>query len=167
MSRIRLATVWLDGCSGCHMSLLDLDHRLLDLSRSLELVYSPLADAKEFPPGVDVVLVEGAVATEDDLVRVRTARSRSRLLVALGDCAAHGNVTALRDAAGGPGPLLAGRPPGDGVPALLDRVRPVHDVVAVDLFLPGCPPPADAIHGALTALAAGVAPALAPPLRFG
>ena len=165
--RARAATVWLGGCSGCHMSLLDLDHRLLSLARAMELVHSPLVDAKEFPHDVDVVLVEGAVSTADDLVRVRTVRARSRVLVAFGDCAAHGNVTALRDAVGGPGPLVAGCPPGPGVPALLEPVRPVHEVVAVDVFLPGCPPPADVIHDALAALVTGAAPALAGRVRFG
>jgi NAD-reducing hydrogenase small subunit len=133
----------------------------------MELVHSPLVDAKEFPHDVDVVLVEGAVSTADDLVRVRTVRARSRVLVAFGDCAAHGNVTALRDAVGGPGPLVAGCPPGPGVPALLEPVRPVHEVVAVDVFLPGCPPPADVIHDALAALVTGAAPALAGRVRFG
>jgi bidirectional [NiFe] hydrogenase diaphorase subunit len=162
--RARVATVWLGGCSGCHMSLLDLDERLLDLAPRMELVFSPLADAKEVPGGVDVCLVEGAVATTAQLDLLRRVRERSRVLVALGDCAASGNVTALRDAIGGAEAVLrrawAGVATRDPVlPALVDRVLPLHAVVPVDLVLPGCPPPADAIGRALSGLLPGPAPA--------
>ncbi|MEX1021116.1 MAG: hypothetical protein WDZ49_15765 [Litorilinea sp.] len=63
--KIRLATAWLGGCSGCHMSFLDLDELLIDLAEMVDLVYSPIADVKEFPENVDVTLVEGAVANLD------------------------------------------------------------------------------------------------------
>lgn len=150
--RPRLATVWLGGCAGCHMSLLDLDEALLDVLARADLVYGPLVDAKTFPEAVDVTLVEGAVANEEHLALLRTVRARTRVLVALGDCAGTGNVTALRNALGGAGPVLArayrdladpgGAPPdAPGIlPRLLDRVLPVHHVVHVDGFVPGCPP---------------------------
>ena len=93
----RLATIWLDGCSGCHMSLLDMDERLLDVVEKYELVYSPLVDVKEFPDNVDVTLVEGAVSTEADLAKLRKVRARTRALVSLGDCAVTGNIPALRN----------------------------------------------------------------------
>ncbi len=107
MSRARLATVWLAGCSGCHMSLLDLDEALFALADAVDLVYSPLADVKEFPEDVDVVLVEGAVANADNLELLHEVRRRSRTLIAFGDCATHGNVTALRNELGDPGALVA------------------------------------------------------------
>ena len=66
MSKLKLATVWLDGCSGCHMSFLDMDERLLELAELVDVVYSPIVDAKEFPDEVDIALVEGAVASVDD-----------------------------------------------------------------------------------------------------
>jgi ferredoxin len=175
-TRLRVATAWLGGCSGCHMSLLDMDERLLDLASRMDLVYSPLVDAKVFPEDVDVCLVEGAVAGEDHAALARRIRERTRVLVALGDCAATGNVTALRDGVGGAGAVLrrawagaSGAPlrPDPGLPALLDRVRPLHEVVPVDLFLPGCPPPAGAIHRLLDALLDGVAPDLAGGIHFG
>ncbi|HEY6708792.1 MAG TPA: NADP oxidoreductase, partial [Actinomycetota bacterium] len=80
MTTPRLATVWLDGCSGCHMSFLDMDERLLELGQRAELVYSPLVDRKDYPDGVDVCLVEGAVSSEDDLAKIRMIRERTRIL---------------------------------------------------------------------------------------
>ena len=171
-----MATVWLDGCSGCHMSFLDLDERLLELADRAEVVYSPLVDAKEFPEHVDLVLVEGAVATDEDLEKVRTIRGRSRLLVSLGDCAVTGNVAALRNPFGTDAVFrnayeshVVGDPalPSRELPVLLERVRPVHEVVAVDLVIPGCPPSADLIWHALTELLEGRIPDLSAETRFG
>src|SRR6516164_5300370 len=97
MSKARLATVWLDGCSGCHMSILDMDERLIELADRMKLVYSPLVDTKEYPENVDIVLVEGAVSTEEDLERIRKIRQRTRILASLGDCAVTANVPSLRN----------------------------------------------------------------------
>ena len=105
MSLPTLATVWLDGCSGCHMSFLDLDERLLDLAGLAELVYSPLVDAKVYPEGVDVCLVEGAVSSTDDLEKIRLVRARTTTLVSFGDCAVTANVPGMRNPIG-PKPLL-------------------------------------------------------------
>ena len=100
MDRVRLATVWLGGCSGCHMSFLDMDEWLIDLAPKIDLVYSPLADAKEYPPGVDVALVEGAVANEENRHMARLIRQRTKVVVSFGDCAVNGNVTAMRNSLG-------------------------------------------------------------------
>jgi NAD-reducing hydrogenase small subunit len=177
MSELKtLATVWLDGCSGCHMSLLDMDERLIELSSQFRLVYSPLVDRKTFPDRVDVTLVEGAVASEDDLKKIRKIREHTRILVSLGDCALTGNVSAMRNTVG-PLPLLQRvylenvdlqkQVPTVGVPALLDRVRPVHEVVPVDVFVPGCPPSADTIYQVLSELLAGHIPSLGGVAHFG
>ena len=177
--RPRVATAWLGGCSGCHMSFLDLDERLLDLAGRVELVYSPIMDVKVFPEGVDVALVEGACANEEHLQAARTIRERSRLVVAFGDCAVAGNVTAIRNALGSALPVLdrAYRDPADLqpglpgepglLPALLDTVLPLHQVIAVDAWLPGCPPGADLIHAVLLDALAGRAPDLRGRLRYG
>ncbi len=177
MERVRLATVWLGGCSGCHMSFLDLDEWLIELAERTDLVYSPLMDAKEYPENVDVVLVEGAVANEDNLEMIKRVRERSQVLISFGDCAVTGNVTALRNPLGTAlevlrpvyveGGDLNARIPDDRVvvPILLDRVTPVHSVVAVDYYLPGCPPPADRIRAVVESLLNGVAPQLSKEQR--
>ncbi len=167
MTRPRLATVWLDGCSGCHMSFLDMDERLLELAARADIVYSPLIDTKEYPAGVDVCLVEGAVSSEDDLHRIRLVRERTTTLVSFGDCAVTANVPAMRNPIG-PGPLLErayvenatlnARIPLDVVPALLPTSRPVHKVVPVDVYLPGCPPSADLIFATVIDLIEGRQP---------
>ena len=167
MSKPRLATVWLDGCSGCHMSFLDMDERLLEIAERADIVYSPLVDTKEYPADVDVCLVEGAVSSEDDLHKIRLVRERTKTLVSFGDCAVTANVPGMRNPIG-VRPLLeraylenvtlAPGIPLDVVPALLPTARPVHRVVNVDVFLPGCPPSADLIYRALVDLLEGRTP---------
>ncbi|MGA7235855.1 MAG: NADP oxidoreductase [Bryobacteraceae bacterium] len=174
--RPRLATAWLGGCSGCHMSFLDLDERLIDLAGIADICYSPILDAKEFPDEVDIALVEGAVANEDHLREIRLIRRHTRVLVAFGDCAVTGNVTALRNLfpveevlnrAYRECAIVNGIPAGNGVvPRLLDRVLRIHDVVPVDYFLPGCPPSADQIHAFVADLLAGRTP-VAEGRKFG
>ncbi len=251
---LRLATVWLGGCSGCHMSFLDLDEFLFELAGKVELVYSPFIDAKEYPAQVDLCLVEGAVCNEDNLEMIHKVRQRTRVLVSFGDCAVTANVPAIRNQlglgnaesvlqrayvetaqvnAGIPGapsvvpalaglagetpalpvvsapvglaggtpalpvvpalvglagetpalpvvPALAGlagetpalpvqvpKAPGI-VPALLERVLPVHEAVHVNYYLPGCPPPAERIRAVLVQVLNGTEPKLeGPQLRFG
>ena len=100
MSKLKLATVWLDGCSGCHMSFLDMDERLLELAELVDMVYSPIVDTKEFPDEVDIALVEGAVASVDDEKKIKKIRAHSKLLIAMGDCAVTGNVPSMRNPIG-------------------------------------------------------------------
>jgi NAD-reducing hydrogenase small subunit len=177
--KAKVATVWLGGCSGCHMSILDLDERLIDLAGWIDLVFGPFVDAKEYPEGVDLVLVEGAVANEEHLHTIRRIRERTRFLVSFGDCAVTGNVTALRNPLGKAEPVLQRAyienvtlnpriPDEEGiVPKLLDRVIPVHEVVKVDLYVPGCPPSADLIHFVLTEILEGRHPDLSTKLKYG
>lgn len=174
--KVRLATVWLDGCSGCHMSFLDMDQRLLELAPFIDLVFSPLVDHKKFPPDVDVTLVEGSVSTDEDIEKIEKIRSHTKILVSLGDCAVTGNVPAMRNPfdtesvyhrAYFENTDIQKQKPTLHLPTLLDRVRPVHEVVKVDLFVPGCPPPADAIHYVVTELLAGRMPHPGTMTRFG
>ncbi|HLI05499.1 MAG TPA: hypothetical protein VKV40_02920 [Ktedonobacteraceae bacterium] len=169
-SKVSVATVWLDGCSGCHMSFLDMDERLIALATAIEIVYSPIVDTKTFPEQVDLTLVEGSVSSEDDLAKILRIRERTRVLVALGDCAVTGNVPSMRNPFG-PEKILQHvylkHAPSQIVPRLLPKVLPVHQVVPVDAFLPGCPPPANVIYFALTELLAGRVPDLSGSTRFG
>ncbi len=174
--RPRIATVWLDGCSGCHMSLLDLDVRLVEIASQCDIVYGPLVDAKRVPRDIDLTLVEGAVSSDHDWHLVIELRARSKLLVAFGDCAVTGNVPSMRNVV----PLAAiykrvfrdtaaigADCPSDGVPRLLDRALPVHQVVTTDLYLPGCPPSADAIFQVLSDVLTGRNPDPLKLTRFG
>jgi len=176
MSKIRLATIWLDGCSGCHMSFLDQDERLIDLADRIDLVYSPLVDAKEFPENVDITLIEGAVSSPEDVAKVRKIRERTKFLISFGDCAVTGNVPSMRNPFGIKevlesvyidrevvNPVI----PSESIPHLFNRVRPVHREVRVDLFIPGCPPSADTIHTCLVELLAGRVPDVNKLSRFG
>lgn len=178
--RPRLATVWLGGCSGCHMSFLDTDEWLFELATFVDVVYSPIADVKEFPSDVDIALVEGAVANTDNVELAHQVRANSKVVVSFGDCAVSGNVTAMRNPLGDPAAILeqvyVAAPDRDGVvpsaagivPALLPQVLPLHRLIDVDAYLPGCPPPADRIRVAIEALLAGERPPRSgEAIRFG
>lgn len=172
----KLATVWLDGCSGCHMSFLDIDERILELGALADLVYSPLVDNKVFPEMVDITLIEGAVSSQEDFEKIQKVRAHTKLLVSLGDCAVTANVPAMRN-------RFAAREvleraylenadrnqhiPVQVIPELREKSVPVHQIVPVDVFIPGCPPSADTIFYALTELLAGRTPDLRYMTRFG
>jgi NAD-reducing hydrogenase small subunit len=176
MSKLRLATVWLDGCSGCHMSMLDMDERWLELADLVDLVYGPFVDSKQYPDNVDVVLVEGAVSSEEDLQRILRVRKQTRILASLGDCAVTANVPSLRnqfplqqieDRAYLENADFNQQVPRREVPPLFEKSRPVHEFVKVDLFIPGCPPSADTIYYAVSELIAGRMPDVTEMTRFG
>lgn len=176
MSKVSVATVWLDGCSGCHMSFLDIDERLIELANYVDVVYSPLVDNKQFPESVDVAIVEGAVSSTEDEEKIKKIRAHSKILIALGDCAVAGNVPTMRN------PIrvsdiysraylenvtLQPQVPDQVVPSLLRNVRPIHEVVKVDVFVQGCPPSADTIYFVLSELLAGRQPDMTSRTRPG
>jgi len=165
------------------MSFLDLDEFLIDLVGLVDLVYSPVIDVKEYPENVDVCLIEGAICNEDNLELLHKIRQRTKVLVSFGDCAVTANVPAIRNQLGlGNAESVLQRAyvenaqfnqrvpsAGDGiVPKLLERVMPVHEVVHVEHFLPGCPPPAANIKALVSQLLSGVEPKLeGTQLKFG
>jgi NAD-reducing hydrogenase small subunit len=159
------------------MSFLDQDELLIDLAKKVQLVYSPIADIKVFPENVDVTLVEGAVANEDQLSMLKQARARTKIMISLGDCAVTGNVTALRNVLENSDEAVLQRAyienadvnlqiPTD-VPKLLKKVHPLHEVVKIDYFIPGCPPSAGLINYVLTELLSGRAPNMEGRSKYG
>jgi NAD-reducing hydrogenase small subunit len=175
-AKSRIATVWLDGCSGCHMSLLDIDEVLLALAPRIELVYGPLMDATEFPANVDVTFVEGAVSHHDDVRLLQRVRTNSKVVVALGDCAVTANVPSMRNVI--PVARLLERvyvdgadvgcaPPTVGIPSLSRRAVPLHEVVGVDVHVSGCPPKANSIAQVVMQLLEGKKPKIAGIVKFG
>lgn len=166
--KLRVATTSLAGCFGCHMSLLDIDERLFDLLELVELDRSPLTDIKRCGP-CDVGLVEGGVCNAENVHVLREFRRNCRILVAVGACAITGGVPALRNnidlwdcfhecyqyEPGTTGHVLPNDPE---LPLPFDKVRPIYEVVRVDYYVPGCPPPAEAFWRLLTDLVAGREP---------
>jgi len=176
--KVRVATIWLSGCAGCHMSFLDQDEALIDLAQQIDLVYSPIVDVKVFPEDVDVTLVEGAVANEDQEELIKFARDRTKILISLGDCADTANVTGLRNSLAPVSPEAVLKRayietadtnpqiPTD-VPTLLPKALPVHEVVKVDYFIPGCPPPAGLINWVIGRLMRGLPVNMEGRSKFG
>ena len=161
----RIATTSLAGCFGCHMSLLDIDDRILQLVELVDFDKSPINDFKEITQQCAVGLIEGGCCNEDNVEVLRDFRKHCDLLVSIGDCATMGGVPALRnmvpmhecmEEAYLNGPTVynpSGKvPDNEEVPLLLDKVYPAHEVVKIDYYLPGCPPPADTLFAALVAI---------------
>ena len=171
MIKPRLATGHFTGCFGCHMSLLDIDERLLELVDLVDFDKSPINDKKRFDGLVDIGLVEGGVSNDENAEFLREFRKHCRILVAVGACAVNGGVPALRNTlsleeclreAYLDGPTVEnGQIPNDpDLPVLLDRVYPCHEVVKIDYFIPGCPPSGDTLWAAISALLSGKEPEL-------
>ena len=167
-AKVRVATMWLSGCSGCHMSFLDLDERIVELVKLVDILHSPIVDTKEIPE-VDVGIVEGCVNNTDQEHELRQLRARCKVLIALGDCAVTGNIPSLRNQFDLQDCLSRAYEQAESnriccipndplVPKLFPKARPLQEVVKVDLHIPGCPPDADVIWYALTELLAGRTP---------
>jgi NAD-reducing hydrogenase small subunit len=168
MGKAVIATTSLAGCFGCHMSFLDIDERILKLVELVEFNKSPINDIKRFSKPCDVGLIEGGCCNSENVEVLRSFRKNCKVLVSVGECAIMGGLPALRNSL----PLKecleeaylrtptvdpAERiiPNDEDLPIILDKVYPCHEVVKIDFFLPGCPPSADAIWEALTALVEG------------
>lgn len=180
MSKKKLATVWLGGCSGCHMSLLDIDERILDVAKLADIVKCPIVDGKELPD-VDVTLVEGSITSDEHLHEIRHIREKSKIVVSFGDCAINTNITGMRNyfrkdeviqqaythAISNDG---KGQMPLDPVLLKLhDKVIPLHEAVNIDYVIPGCPPSADTIFYVVFELLNGRVPNLSQErkLKYG
>jgi len=168
MAKPKIATTSLAGCFGCHMSLLDIDERILKLVELVDFDKSPIDDIKEFTGRCAVGLIEGGCANEENVRVLQDFRKHCDILVSVGDCAIMGGIPALRNTipiseclaeAYVNGPTVhnpSGQVPNDPeIPLMLDKVYPCHEVVKIDYHLPGCPPPADTLWEALVALLSG------------
>lgn len=169
MSKPVLATASLAGCFGCHMSLLDIDERILDLIELVEFHKSPVDDIKTFTKQCDIGLIEGGCCNSENVYVLKEFRKHCNILVSLGECAIMGGLPALRN--GIPiqecieeaylnGPTVKNNlhrilPNSSEIPMLLDKVYPCHEIVKIDYYLPGCPPRADLIWQAMVALITG------------
>ncbi|HEX7475801.1 MAG TPA: hypothetical protein VF318_07505 [Dehalococcoidales bacterium] len=169
MAKVKVATAWLDSCSGCHMSFLDLDEAIIDLTGVLDFDCSPITDIKEFSR-VDVGIVEGSVGNEHDEEVVKNLREKCQILVALGDCACFGGINGMRNLFETEDILKRVYstestidegiiPNSEDLPKLLPE-RPLNQVVKVDCYVPGCPPSAGNIHYVLKELLQGRIPVL-------
>lgn len=165
MAKARIATTSLCGCFGCHMSLLDIDDRILQLVDLVEFDRSPINDIKQIEGEVDIGLIEGGCCNEENVKVLQEFRKHCKVLISVGDCAINGGIPALRnmvplkecyEEAFLNGPTVvnpSGQIPDDEeIPLLLNKVYPCHEVVKIDFHLPGCPPSADTLWEALTSL---------------
>lgn len=169
MSKAIVATTSLAGCFGCHMSILDIDERILDLIELVEFNKSPIDDIKVFTKQCDIGLIEGGCCNSENIHVLKDFRKNCKILVSLGECAIMGGLPALRngipikeclDEAYLNGPTVRNNTKGiipndDELPMLLDKVYPCHEIVKIDYYLPGCPPSAELIWNALIALVTG------------
>lgn len=170
MAKPKISSDWLAGCAGCHMSLLDIDERIVTIAELADLRSTPITDLKEpDESGVDVGILEGGINNTANEQVARKFRSRCKTLVALGDCAVFGGVPAMRNFFTIEEALRRayietestdeqGKIPDDPELAVPTKVRALHEVVPVDVFVPGCPPSADIIFYVLSELAQGRTP---------
>lgn len=172
MAKPKISSDWMAGCAGCHMSLLDIDERIITIAELADIRSTPITDLKEpDASGVDVGILEGGVNNTANEEVAHKMRQRAKILVALGDCAVFGGVPALRNFCGIQEALQrayveaesvdeSGKIPGDPELAKMTKVRALHEVVPVDVFVPGCPPDPDVIYYVLSELAQGRKPVL-------
>jgi NAD-reducing hydrogenase small subunit len=163
--KLKVATCSLCGCFGCHMSFLDIDERILDLIKVVEFDRTPITDIKHISH-CDIGIIEGGVANAENVEVLREFRENCDILIALGACAVNGGIPAMRNSfelkecleeayIDGVGVHTKMIPTDPEIPMLLNKVHPIHEVVKVDYFLPGCPPSGDAIWTFLTELIEG------------
>ncbi|MCS7165858.1 MAG: NADP oxidoreductase [Candidatus Calescibacterium sp.] len=172
MKKKTVATIWCEGCSGCHMSFLDMDEKLLDLiKKGMTFSASPLTDLKIPPHGTDIGIIEGSVATDTQEEEVKMMRERCKIIVAIGNCAVFGGIPTMRNKYKVSEILSRAYenaetnynshiPSAEDISKLLEKVKPVDKVIKVDYYIPGCPPKPEAIYETLLKIIEGEKPEL-------
>lgn len=166
--KLKINTEWLSGCGGCHVGIVDLHEKLLEVLGNVELLRCPvLTDPKGYPQA-DIGLIEGAIRSEHDRHAAIAMRKACKRIVAFGTCAVYGGLPGaalahsseeILDAVYRSNPTTRGSaPPSLDVSSLEKAVTPLDEVIEVDLYLPGCPPHAAFIFDALMSLARGREP---------
>ena len=171
----KVATVWLESCAGCHMSFLDIDERIIDLLSKVELIVSPISDIKDIPE-VTLGIIDGGIGNDEELHIAQELRQKCKILMVMGDCGVFGGINTMRnfltpeqllEAAFADGATVttlnpSGKLPGEDIPVLLPQANAIDRFVKVDVYVPGCPPDADAIYYALSEILAGRVPVKIP-----
>ena len=171
----KVATVWLESCAGCHMSFLDIDERIVSLLSQVELTASPVSDIKDIPE-VTLGIIDGGIGNDEELHIARQLRKKCKILMVMGDCAVFGGINTMRnfitpeqllkdayaDGATPTNSNPSGKLPGENIPELLPQANAIDRYVKVDVYVPGCPPDADAIYHAISEILAGRVPAKMP-----
>lgn len=164
--KVKIGTMWLGGCSGCHLSIADFHESLIDVMDLADFEFSPvLMDTKyDEVPELDVIIVEGGIRNDENRELAEMLNEKANLVIAYGTCSCYGGIPGL-------GNLFTveeleeeayinsvstvnpeGIIPNEDVPALESRVRPLDAVMDVDLMIPGCPPRSDVVAEAVLTL---------------
>ena len=173
---VRVSSEWLNSCSGCEISIIDMGERLLEVLKVADIVHIPaLVDSKYFGqlgdqkhlslPEADVGLISGGIRNAEHLEVALEMRKKCKIIIALGTCATHGGIPAMANS-WTPVQMMervystetTDQPaafPAEGVPPLLESCYAVDEKIKVDIYLPGCPPHPDQVFNALVALVQG------------
>ncbi len=186
MAKPKLALYWAASCGGCDVAVLDTNEKILDIANLVDIVFWPIAlDFKYHhvrameDKSIDLCLFNGAVRSTEQEEIAKLLRDKSKVMVAFGACACFGGIPALANFTSraeifqrayieapsnnndeGTFPLLKTRV-AEGeleLPELFDTVLTLAQVVPVEYFVPGCPPPVDLILKLVDLFASGQMP---------